>query len=218
MYSSWDSEYLLQKRALGDELAEEAHKAIEEIFEERGEKLPPRPTHPILLRDNNSAKSGGSKLLRNFALVAFVLIAMAISKAIAHTWLGLLISVLVVSYFVLSWLRRQTLSPEEMETEKQKKKIESEGLTELMVASAEGNLVRVKELLSYGAEVNERSTSGSTALMYAALNNHVEVAKSLLEAGANIGNSSDKGSTAHSIAKKRSYNDMIELLELHGRN
>ncbi|MDM0022651.1 CPBP family intramembrane glutamic endopeptidase [Variovorax saccharolyticus] len=42
-YSPYSSEYLLKRRALGSELASEAHDAIEQIFRERGENFPPRP-------------------------------------------------------------------------------------------------------------------------------------------------------------------------------
>lgn len=41
-YSQYSSEYLLERRALGPELSDEAHGAIERIFEERGEHLPLR--------------------------------------------------------------------------------------------------------------------------------------------------------------------------------
>jgi len=41
-YSQYTSEYLLKRRTLGVDLSDEAHSAIERIFEERGESLPPR--------------------------------------------------------------------------------------------------------------------------------------------------------------------------------
>ncbi|MDM0028118.1 hypothetical protein [Variovorax saccharolyticus] len=50
-YSPCSSEYLLKRRALGSELASEAHDAIEEIFRERGEHLPPRPQAYEQVRD-----------------------------------------------------------------------------------------------------------------------------------------------------------------------
>lgn len=48
-YSQYRSEYLLERRALGAELSDEAHRAIEQVFEERGEHLPLRTAarHPV---------------------------------------------------------------------------------------------------------------------------------------------------------------------------
>ena len=45
-FADYSSEYLLEKRALGDELHPDAHKAIEEIMAERGEKIPKSKTLP----------------------------------------------------------------------------------------------------------------------------------------------------------------------------
>lgn len=54
-FSNYSAEYLLEKRALGDELADEAHAAIEEIFRERGDLLPDRPNRPVLATDISAA-------------------------------------------------------------------------------------------------------------------------------------------------------------------
>ena len=46
-FSGLTSEYLLQLRTRGDKFPDEAHRAIEEIFAERGEHLPAKPKTPV---------------------------------------------------------------------------------------------------------------------------------------------------------------------------
>jgi ankyrin repeat protein len=208
-FESYASDYLLKKRALGDELDEAAHRAIEEIFAERGESLPPRPSKPVMV--NAGAKSIG--IFKMTLLLLLVLVSMALSKMVANTWVGLLVMAAVVVYIVFDWFRKRSLTPEQREVEKTKKQAEDEGLSELMLASAEGNMQRVQDLLNYGVEINATSLSRSTALMYAVRNNHLNVAKALIDAGADINAKSDKKSTALSIASKFGHSEIASYLK-----
>jgi len=76
------------------------------------------------------------------------------------------------------------------------------GLTELMTASALGNLGEVCRLISAGEDVNARSPSGATALIYATRNDHGNVIRALLNAGADASLRTELGTTAHSLAVK----------------
>lgn len=71
------------------------------------------------------------------------------------------------------------------------------GMTPLMVASADNNVVAIKKLLASGASVNAQDERGLTALMFASLNNFPDVIQTLIDNGAAI-NMADKmaGSTA----------------------
>ncbi len=104
------------------------------------------------------------------------------------------------------------MSEEELREEDNKKRISEDGVTDLMLMAAEGNLGRVQELVNYGASVNERSYTGSTALMYAARNGRKDVIEYLLTVGANKSITTDKGSTAQSIAEKNGHPEIAVLL------
>lgn len=89
-FSDLTSEYLLQLRARGDDLSDEAHQAIEEIFSERGEHLPAKPKSPIFVANNGASGSGSESLFKSAALIGLGLIGMAMAKALAQAWVGVL--------------------------------------------------------------------------------------------------------------------------------
>lgn len=214
-FSRLSSEYLLERRALGDELSDEAHAVIEDVFRERGEPLPPRPKAPIVStkadRDGRGASSSSS-LSRNVAGVVLALVAGGIGKSIGHSWIGLLITAAILLYLVADWLRKSSLSPEQQEQEKNQKIASEEGLTELMTSAADGDVSRVRDLLNYGHRPNARSSSGSTALMYAVRNDHAEVVRILLAAGADPTVKSDKGIDCQALAARHAGAEIRALL------
>lgn len=216
-FSDLTSEYLLQLRARGDGLSDEAHQAIEEIFTERGERLPAKPKTSIFIANNGAPTSGTGKFSKSATLIILGLLGLVMAKAFAHTWVGVLITVGVVIYFVANWFRRQKLTPAQREREDNEKKAEEEGLTEIMVCAANGNLDRIRELVEYGGDVNTRSLSGTTALMYAARNNHLAIVDFLISAGADPKLKSDKKSTAMDIAKKFGHLEIAARLEQHAK-
>lgn len=216
IFANYESEYLLHKRALGEELSDDAHKAIEEIFAERGEHLPPRPSKPILVGSSRKKPSKNGANARWIAGFCIAALALGTGKVLAHTWIGVVISILVVGYMVVEWARKQSLTPEEQQEEARAKKAEEDNLSELMLAAAEGDLVRVKELCAYGADVNAESTSGTTALMYAVRNDHAAVAQFLVSAKADLHRKSEKGTTALALAKKYGSPELVSFLEQHG--
>lgn len=215
-FSDLTSEYLLQKRALGDELSDEAHKAIEEIFAERGEELPPRPHRPIFISGPQTAPGNAEKYFKSAGLLLLGLLVMGISKQLAHTWVGVLLTLCIGVYALIEWQRKNSLTPDQKSAKENERKAEQEGLNELMLSAADGDLVRVQELVAFGANVNARSNSGTTSLMYAVRNNHIEIVQFLLSVSADVNATSIKGSTAIAIARKFGYAELATLLEGHG--
>ena len=139
IFNNYSSETLLQKRALGSELADAAHLAIEEIFKERGESLPPRPTKPIEAAEIQvkRKRSGGDKFLGMVVL----LLALVVIKTLSKTF-GLLILACYVPYWIFNWFRQRGLTASELAREREIEQIEKEGLTELMVCAANGDVHR----------------------------------------------------------------------------
>lgn len=215
-FADLTSEHLLRLRARGDGLSDEAHRAIEDIFVERGERLPPRPKTPIVIADPPAPASGIERFVKSAAIIVLALIGLVIVKALVHTWVGFLIAVGVIIYFVANWFRQQKLTPDQKEREDNEKKIGEDGLTEIMVCAANGDLERIRELVEYGGDVNARSASGTTALMYAARNNRLAIVEFLLDAGADPRLKSEKGSTSTDIARKFGHLEIAARLEQHG--
>lgn len=214
-FSDFSSEYLLELRARGDDLSDEAHRAIEALFAERGERLPAKPTKPIFIAKDATPTGSTERFFKFGGFILLALVVNAIAKQLAHTWVGVLITLFMVIYFVVNWLRRQTLTPNEKEREDIERKAQDEGLTELMVCAANGNLARIRELVEFGGNVNSKSIAGTTALMYAARNNHLAIVEFLLEAGADPTLKSEKQSTAIDIARKFGHSEIAACLEQH---
>ncbi len=216
MFADFTSEHLLEKRALGNDLSDEAHKAIEAIFAERGEDLPPRPLRPVSISEPRASTGKSAGYFRSAGLILLGLMVMGISKQLAHTWVGVVIALCLGGYALFEWQRKSSLTPDERSAEENEQKVEADGLNELMISAADGDLVRVKELVSFGADVNARSISGTTALMYAVRNNHIPVVQFLLSASADVNATSTKASTAISIARKFGHDELASLLEKYG--
>lgn len=205
VFVNYSSETLLAKRALGADLSDEAHKAIEEIFAERGEKLPQKPSKPILL---DAPETKGDKTLRHIGILVFSFGAAVLAKILINSWLIFPIAIICTIYYALKWAPHNSRTLENQ--------IENEGLTEIMICAANGELSRIKELVSFGIDVNSRSKLGTSALMYAVKNNHREVVEFLLAAGADANLTSKKGASALSIATKFQYGDLISILTQSG--
>ena len=213
-FKDMSSEYLLQRRALGEGLADEAHAAIEAIFSERGEKLPPKPTKPILLEEGSEAESASWRRGKGAGLLVVAVLVPAVAKQVAHTWLGLLVTLVCLGYFIYGRLYpgghegSSLTSPEALA-----ERARALGLSEFTLAAAEGHVGRLRELIDYGHDVNAIEKTGSTALMYAARNGRVEAIRFLLEHGANRNAQAESGATALSFARKFGHKYAIAALE-----
>lgn len=211
IFKDYSNEYLLERRALGDEINDEAHVAIEEILAERGVPIPPRPSAPILKR-SVQRRTPLLKQWSFWALLVVAVLATTAGKVLAHTWIGYAYTACFLAYLLVRHLRRSAMSEDELHAEDSKKRVNEEGVTDLMLMAADGNLQRLRELIGYGAEVNEMSQTGSTALMYAARNGHVPVVEYLLSVGADKSIVTDKGSTARAIAERNGHVEVAKLL------
>uniref|UniRef100_A0A3Q3FDP7 Kinase D-interacting substrate 220a n=1 Tax=Labrus bergylta TaxID=56723 RepID=A0A3Q3FDP7_9LABR len=92
------------------------------------------------------------------------------------------------------------------------------GQTPLMVASEQGNLEIVQELIRRGANVNLDDVDCWTALISAAKEGHIEVVRELLENNANLEHRDMGGWTALMWAAYKGRTDVAELLLEKGSN
>jgi ankyrin repeat protein len=79
-----------------------------------------------------------------------------------------------------------------------------------------GNVERVKEALSQGADVNEAASDNYTALHGASENGHVDVVRILLLHGAKVDARTGSGHTALDLALLGDQKDVAALLRSHG--
>lgn len=97
---------------------------------------------------------------------------------------------------------------------------DSEGLTLLHIASAEGRKEIVELLLMYKAEINAQDLYGYTPLMLAASKGHIKVVQTLLDNGADVNKSMyvtrEDGNmheiTAAHLALANGYTNIFSLL------
>lgn len=88
-----------------------------------------------------------------------------------------------------------------------------EGATPLCVAISKGEIDLVKKMISYGADVNEKS-NGLTPLMMAARYNKVEIIKLLLANGARLKEKNENGINALKYAEISNAKEAVVLLKL----
>ena len=107
-FINYASEALLEKRALGAELSDDAHTAIEEIFAERGEKLPPRPSKPIFF---DPPKTKGNQALKHIGVVALFFGAAILAKVIINSWLVFPVAIVCSVFMSLNGFRATLEQP-----------------------------------------------------------------------------------------------------------
>ena len=140
------------------------------------------------------------------------LLAGAIAQRIANTWLGLLITVVLVAYAVYKFRSKSESNDANPTTEQLERTAKRKGLNDIAIAAASGDASRLAELIDRGVDVNSRAPDGTTALMYAARNNHVECIRILIAAGADPNIRSHAGSSPESIAEKFGYPEAVQEL------
>jgi hypothetical protein len=120
---------------------------------------------------------------------------------LAIVWLlGLGSATLLLSLMLQWWVHREmtTRNPA--------------GETMLMRAAGEGNVSRVRNLLTRGAEVNDKDNGGRTALMKAVAGGHAAVVRLLLAGGAEVTEKDNEGQTALMQAVAGGHTDIVGLL------
>ncbi|MEO0839743.1 MAG: ankyrin repeat domain-containing protein [Cyanobacteria bacterium J06643_5] len=86
-------------------------------------------------------------------------------------------------------------------------------INDLVKAAETGNLVKVKNLIKAGVNINGFSPTGNTALLAAVNNNHIDIVKTLIKAGADI-NLPDKNicNTPLMKAAMREHTEIVRIL------
>ena len=82
----------------------------------------------------------------------------------------------------------------------------------LVDAATRGNLQRVSQLISQGADIHSADFSGRTALSYASQNGHSEVAQFLIENGADVHLGGNNGDTPLIHAAQNGHYEIAQLL------
>lgn len=90
---------------------------------------------------------------------------------------------------------------------------ETSDVNPLCLAISKGDITTVKQIISYGIDINETTNRGMTPLMYAAIYNQSEIAKLLLEKGAKLDMKDKSGSTALDHAKNSGFESVVEVLK-----
>ena len=82
-------------------------------------------------------------------------------------------------------------------------------IKELMEVASKGRIGRIREMMSEGADVNDKDAAGQTPLMRAAANGHVSTCLSLIVMGANPNEKDQSGVTALMHAAEAGQADVI---------
>jgi hypothetical protein len=86
------------------------------------------------------------------------------------------------------------------------------GDTPLIVASREGNLEIVKELLSLKVDINKCNNDNTNALWASCFANSIDVIKELIANGININNQNGNGATALIYSSSAGKSDIVKAL------
>ena len=87
-----------------------------------------------------------------------------------------------------------------------------EALEALHAAAADGEIERVKSLISEGADINAKNGDGWTPLQYAASRGHKEIVELLLVHDADVNIGGEKNMTAAEYAMKNNHTEIFQLL------
>jgi hypothetical protein len=223
-YDEYTSEYLLELRALGPNLTDDAHAAIEEVLTSRGVKVPRRPKQPILpnqwkrerRRDLLSSLIRLNRAtLRPLLLLLVLLGGMLLLIAVfvqEYPVIGSALLLLVSGLGIAWWVKTLKGPFEDGDRERRFKQVGKRGYTELMFYAAEGDVERVRELVNYGVQIDAQDTSGATALIYATSREQTAVVRLLLSRGSNRSLATVQGQTALDIADQLSNRKLVALL------
>lgn len=96
------------------------------------------------------------------------------------------------------------------------KKFKYEILWPLVLASSDGNLAMVEQLLAKGVDANLKDEDGETALIRAVVAGHNGVVQTLLAKGADINAKNKTGETALLWAAEQGHNDIVKTLLANG--
>lgn len=202
-------EWLLAARGRGPEHNADTHAMIESEMISRGLNVPAIPTHPVRFV---------LKATWGHRIVVFLGLALIAIVATVTPKFGVFASVVVFSIafvvaFVMNQINGKRLpSPLSKDERTALNKGSSDGVTELMIVAASGNVGRTVDLLNYGASVHDVTKSGLTPLMYAAGSGQIATYAELLKHGANADARSKRGLTAIEIAEERGFLSFLDAV------
>lgn len=86
----------------------------------------------------------------------------------------------------------------------------------LLTAVKDGELGRVQQLISEGADVNVRTLDGSSALLLATRANQIDIAQALIAAGANVNQKNLIHDSPYLLAGASGHNEILQQVLAHG--
>lgn len=92
------------------------------------------------------------------------------------------------------------------------------GRSEMMNAALRGDITKVIQLISLGAEVDRRDCDDNTALILASSKGYADIVSLLLENGANVNAKTMEKYTALMAAAEGHYPEVVSILLKHGAN
>ena len=92
------------------------------------------------------------------------------------------------------------------------------GGTALIVASREGAIDIVQDLLANGVNINLKNNDGNNALWFACFGNNLNLMELLINAGIDLDNQNDNGVTVLMYAASSGKTDAVKLLLEKGAN
>ena len=111
-----------------------------------------------------------------------------------------------------NWLQAKGYSPENLNEKK------DNGATPLIVASREGEIDIVRDLLACDINLDLKNNDGNNALWFACFNNNLTIMSLLINAGIELNNQNDNGVTVLMYAASTGKIDAVKLLLKIGAN
>lgn len=197
--------WLMEKRGLGPKLSSSTHHRIEqELLRRDIADIPPIPTLPVILDKPLSATR--LKYVFVFLIVFFTTTVISALVNASGGVASVIFSIFcITAYFLLK-------KPKEDERSGALRKGRSNGVTELMLVAADGDVSRARDLLNYGVAIDDATKSGLTALMYASANGQKEMCNLLLEYKADKTRCSKSGKNAADIAREKGHLSLSDEL------
>lgn len=168
----------------------------------RSLNVPPLPNYPV---------RGVAKQTRGHRVFAFLVTAFVATILMVTPMFGPIASIIVVVVagviaFVVTQVNGKRL-PSSLSKDESAAldKGRKDGVTELMIVAASGNVERTVELLNYGARADSVTKNGLTPMMYAAGSGQAATYLELLKRGGNADARSKRGLTAIEIAEERGF-------------
>lgn len=118
-----------------------------------------------------------------------------------------------ISQSTESWLEKKGYSSDNLDLDQPKN-----GATALIVASREGAIDVVRDLLANRVNLNLRNNDGNNALWFACFQNNISLIRLLINAGIDLDNQNDNGVTVLMYAASAGKTEAVKLLLDAGAN